>query len=414
MFEELQSEGYTGSYDAVRRAKRRFEAEGKPVQAYVPLRFAKGEAFQFDWSEEEILLGGMPARVYVAHFRLCHSRMRFCTASVRMSLEVVMQAHIKAHDFFNGLCGIGIYDNLKTVVKHIFKGKEREYNQRFLQLASHYLFELRACTPGSGWEKGQVENQVNVLRKRVFTPCLRFETIEELNAHLSEQMLVEARTTRHPEYPDKTVWEVFREEQEYVRRQAKPFDGYVNREQRAGMDCLVVVDGNKYSLPCAYAGQAVSVRLYADRVVFVVQGRQVAEHRRVFGKGHYRTDPVHYLPILERKPGALRNGRPFLDWELPESIRAVMEELKRFPDWDRQTAKILSVIPEYGLEEVSVACETTLEQGVVSQAIVLNHLVRLVEESPSAKISVEQEAMLLHPPRADCGRYDCLLGGTPC
>jgi hypothetical protein len=110
----------------------------------------------------------------------------------------------------------------------------------------------------------------------------------------------------------------------------------------------------------------------------------------------------------------LRNGQPFLDWELPESVRAVMEGLKRFPDWDRQTAKILSAIPEYGLEEVGVACETALEQGIVSQAVVLNHLVRLVEESPAEEISVEQEKMLRHPPRADCRRYDCLLGVRAC
>lgn len=151
IYEELQLEGYSGSYDTVRRyAKNRKEECNALQKAFVPLLFGKGEAFQFDWSEENVELGGVPVKVYVAQFRLCHSRMRFCIAFTRMSLEMVFAAHKAAHNFFGGLCETGIYDNPKTVVTRIGKGKDREFNKRFQQLASHYLFTPRACTPAAG------------------------------------------------------------------------------------------------------------------------------------------------------------------------------------------------------------------------------------------------------------------------
>jgi transposase len=415
IYETLQSEGYEGGYDAIRRYARSWrESRKTTATAFVPLVFGKGEAFQFDWSEETVELGGVPVKVYVAQFRLCHSRMRFCIAFTRMSLEMVFAAHIKAHDFFGGLCGIGIYDNLKTVVSRIGKGKEREYNTRFRQLASHYLFEPRACTPASGWEKGQVENQVKTVRQRAFTPRLRFAGLEELNAHLREEMMLEAHTQRHPEFSDKSIRQVFEEERPYLRRQSEAFDGYCGDERRAGTDCLVHYDRNMYSIPCTYAGRAVSVRAYADRIVLAVKGEAVAEHRREFGKGHYVLDPLHYIPLLSRKPGALRNGRPFLEWDMPAPLRAAWEAMRRFPDWDRQMANVLSAIPQYGLEAVSVACETALEQGAVSEAVILNFLARLTEEAPPPPIPAPEKLLLSRPPLADCSRYDRLLGRQAC
>ena len=162
----LQNEGYEGGYDAVRRYIKTWKEEhGTGLKnAYVPQQFWKGEAFQFDWSQETVELGGVTRKIEVAQFNLCYSRMKFCAGFEREELAMVMEAHIQAHDFFGGLCERGIYDNPKTIVQSIGKGKEREYNRKFLQLASHYLFEPCACTPSSGWEKGRVERQVGVKR----------------------------------------------------------------------------------------------------------------------------------------------------------------------------------------------------------------------------------------------------------
>jgi len=172
MFEELQREGFRGGYDCVRRyvKKWRRETASPPATAYIPQSFDPGEAYQFDWSHEQVEMNGVVVQVKVAHFRLCHSRMPFVVAYHREALEMVLDAHIRAFDFFGGSCRRGIYDNLKTVVNKILLGRGRTFNRRFLQLASHYLVEPVACTPAAGWEKGQVENQVGFIRGRIFVP----------------------------------------------------------------------------------------------------------------------------------------------------------------------------------------------------------------------------------------------------
>ncbi len=169
LFEELRGRGYEGGYDAVRRYARvwALETSAAKVDAYVPLSFAPGEAYQLDWSHEVVLMNGLPMTVKVAHVRLCHSRMMFVRAYPRESQEMVFDAHDRAFAFFRGTCTRGIYDNMKTAVETIFVGKERVYNRRFLQMAGHYLVEPVACTPASGWEKGQVENQVGKVARAV-------------------------------------------------------------------------------------------------------------------------------------------------------------------------------------------------------------------------------------------------------
>ena len=160
--------GYEGSYDAVRRyAKVWAKERGAAVaEAYVPLSFSPGEAYQFDWSHEVVLINGVTPMVKVAHFRLCHSRMLFVRAYPRESQEMVFDAHDRGFRFFRGACSRGIYDNMKTAVDTVFLGKDRQFNRRFLQMCGHYLVEPTACTPAAGWEKGQVENQSLPPRRR--------------------------------------------------------------------------------------------------------------------------------------------------------------------------------------------------------------------------------------------------------
>ena len=152
VFEELRGRGYDGGYDAVRRYARRWAKERgqSTAAAYVPLSFAPGEAYQFDWSHEVVLLSGVTVIVKAAHVRLCHSRMLFVRAYPRETQEMVFDAHDRAFALFKGACGRGIYDNMKTAVETIFVGKGRLYNRRFLQMCSHYLVDPVACTPASG------------------------------------------------------------------------------------------------------------------------------------------------------------------------------------------------------------------------------------------------------------------------
>src|SRR6201996_2957686 len=228
IFEELRGRGYDGSYDAVRRYARRWAKEHgqATATAFVPLSFAPGEAYQFDWSHEVVVLSGVTVTVKVAHVRLCHSRMPFVRAYLRETQEMVFDAHDRAFAFFRGACTRGIYDNLKTAVDTIFVGRERAYNRRFLQMCSHYLVDPVACTPASGWEKGQVENQVGLIRERFFTPRLRVKTYDELNAWLTDKCVAYAKVHPHPERPEQTVWEVFEEERPKLVPYRGRFDGF--------------------------------------------------------------------------------------------------------------------------------------------------------------------------------------------
>jgi hypothetical protein len=135
----------------------------------------------------------------------------------------------------------------------------------------------------------------------------------------------------------------------------------------------------------------------------------VAEHERGFKKKRYILNPLHYLPLLERKPGALRNGRPFVEWELPAPIRNVWESLRRYPDWDHQMSDILSRIPTYGIDALAVACDTALEENAVSSSVILNYLARLTEEPKVGEVSVPAKLALSEEPSSDCSAYDRLL-----
>ena len=218
LFEELQREGFEGGYDSVRRyaQKWRRSEEGKKVTAYIPQTFSPAEAFQFDWSHEMVELGGVVFTVKVAHFRLCYSRMQFCVAYLRESLEMVLDAHVRAFEFFGGSCRKGIYDNLKTVVTKILMGKGRQFNRRFQNMASHYLFEPVACTPAAGWEKGQVESQVKFIRQRLFVPRPKFADMDELNHWLKDCCQTIAAGHLHPEFKDRTVAEYFAQEKKQL------------------------------------------------------------------------------------------------------------------------------------------------------------------------------------------------------
>lgn len=155
LFERLQVEGYQGAYDSVQRFVKQWQMQqrGSTVkEAFIPLVFTPGQACQFDWSQEQVELGGTVQTIKLAHFRLCYSRQMFVVAYPRETQEMVLDTDSQAFSFLGGVPLRVIDDNLKTVVDTIFTGKERAFNRRFMTLANHYLFEPVACTPASGWD----------------------------------------------------------------------------------------------------------------------------------------------------------------------------------------------------------------------------------------------------------------------
>jgi hypothetical protein len=374
----------------------------------VPLSFAPGDAYQFDWSQEIVLINGVTMTIKVAHVRLCHSRMLFVRTYPRETQEMVFDAHDRAFAFFKGTCTRGIYDNMKTAVDTIFVGKERSYNRRFLQMCSHYLVDPVACTPASGWEKGQVENQVGLVRERFFSPRVRVKSFEELNAWLLDRCIAYARAHPHPEVRDRTIWEMFEAERPSLVPYAGRFDGFHAVPASVSKTCLVRFDNNKYSVTAGAIGRPVEIRAYADRIELRQNGRVVGDHPRRFGRDQIAYDPWHYVPVLARKPGALRNGAPFKDWILPPGLERVRRKLAGSDDGDRQMVKILTAVLSDGLPAVDEACTEALHEGVHSADVILNILARKRPPAAPTTITTPEALRLTHTPVADCARYDQL------
>ena len=177
---------------------------------------------------------------------------------------------------------------------------------------------------------------------------------------------------------------------------------------RISSTCLVVLDRNRYSVPAAFAGRAVSVRSTATEVRIVADGAVIAEHARRFGRDQLICDPWHYLPILERKPGALRNGMPFREWDLASSIQLVRDRILKQPKGDRAFVELLLMAREFGLEPLQVACELVLDGAGVTASVVMNEMRRLTSPKQPVMLTVSDLLKLQTEPLADCSRYDHL------
>ena len=298
-----------------------------------------------------------------------------------------------------------IFPNLAT---DIFVGKARRYNRRFLQMCSHHLIEPVACTPASGWEKGQVENQVGNLRDQFFRPKPRVKSLAELNAWLEDQCIAYAKRIRHPEFKERTIWDVFQEERASLMELRGPFDGFVEKAVRASTTCLIMSDHNRYSVDARAAGRMVLVRTHAEHIVVLLGDEIVADHPRSFRRDQIVYDPWHYLPVLMKKPGALRNGAPFKDWALPPALTQVRAKLKGHADGDRQFVKVLGAVLDYGLGAVDAACAEALQAGIASGDVILTVLARRREPAVPPSITTPDALRLKIEPMADCGRYDSI------
>lgn len=404
LYLELLGEGYRGSYDAVHEFvfKLRKQNTQKIRKAFVPLEFEAGEAFQFDWSEEEIELAGVLTRIKVAHIRLCYSRHFLMVAYRNEQLEMVLDAHDRGFKFFRGVCRKGIYDNMKTAVKIILGGKEREFNKRFLQMSSHHLFEPIACNPASGWEKGQVENQVGTGRCNFFTPLVKVATLEELNTQLESFCVSWAKSTCHPEYKDKSVFEVYQEEINSLIPYRGAFGGYKVVQAVVSPCSLVLYETNSYSVDVNYVGYPVDVLIYAQEIAVQFQARTIARHERCFDRYHRIYNPWHYVPLLEYKPGALRNGAPFKKLDLPLAMQSIRKHLSQYTDGDHQFIRILLQVREHGLEAVEEACKLGLAQGGCNDTVIISYL-KPVEKKPQREIEFFK---LSSPPTEDCHSYN--------
>ena len=242
---------------------------------------------------------------------------------------------------------------------------------------------------------------------------LRFKTYYQMNAWLLDKCIAYAKAHHHPELTEQTIWEVFEAERSKLVPYAGRFDGFHAVPASVSKTCLVRFDNNKYSVNASAVGRPVDIHAYADRIVVRQDGRVVAEHARRHGRGETIYDPWHYVPVLARKPGALRNGAPFKDWVLPAALERVRRKLAGSDDGDRQMVAILATVLTDGLPAVEAACAQAMSEGVHSSDVVINILTRQRDPGPAATILAPDALRLRHAPVADCARYDQLRSTRP-
>jgi transposase len=364
---DLVALGFDGSYDRVAafardwRQRERERANRASRGAFVPLAFAPGEAFQ--------MLRGVPER--------------------------------------------GIYDNMKTAVDKVGRGKKRLVNARFRAMVSHFLFESEFCNPAAGWEKGQVEKNVRDARHRLLQDAPAFADLAEANAWLEARCQALWHEVMHPEQGNRSIAEVYDDERAALMATPPPFDGFVELTKRVSPTCLVVFERNRYSVPAAFANRVVSLRAYADRIVLVAEAEVVAEHERVFSRDHNSKgvtvfDWRHYLAVVQRKPGALRNGAPFA--ELPRSCKRLRSVLMKREGGDREMADILALVLHHDEKLVEQAVNEAIQSDVISKTHILNRLSRLLDTPPPAALEPPPALALREEPVANTERYDNLRG----
>jgi hypothetical protein len=256
-----------------------------------------------------------------------------------------------------------------------------------------------------------VEKQVGIVRQRLFSPRLKFNSYIELNAYLLDRCVAYAKAAAHPEQKEKTIFEVFEAEREALIPLRGPFDSFRATVASVSKTCLVRFDRNKYSVMAKAVGRPVDIHVYAERVVVRQDGEIVGEHVRCFGRDQTVYDPWHYVPVLARKPGALRNGAPFKEWTLPASLEKVRRKLAGVKDGDRQMVSILTGVLTDGLAPVETACREALASGAASADVILNILARSQAPLPSGPVQTPESLQLQHVPLSDCARYDNL---RPC
>ena len=364
---DLCALGFTGSYDRVAAFARRWRQEQQEQAktagrgTFIPLRFAPGEAFQFDWSEDWAVIDGERTKLQVAQLKLSHSRAFFLRA-------YPLQTH-------------------------------------------EMLFDAEFCNVASGWEKGQIEKNVQDSRHRLWQKAPTFRTLAALNDWLADQCVLLWQQTRHPEH-DMTIWEAWSAERPHLMPVGQPFDGFVEHTKRVSPTCLITFERNRYSVPASFANRPISLRVYAAKLVFAAEGQVIAEHVRRINRSHDNGETIydwrHYLTVLQRKPGALRNGAPFA--EFPAGFRKLQGVLLKRPGGDREMVEILALVLLHDEQAVLAAVELALEAGVPSKQTVLNILSRLLDSAPVPPLQTPQAFALEVEPQANVDRYDSLRG----
>jgi len=366
IFDRLISElGYDGGYTAVKEAVRAYRHRTREV--FVPLSHPPGWA-QVDFGYAKIELDGEITEVAFFVMTLPYSDAFFVCAFLRECTETFQEGHKRAFEFFGGVPTRISYDNSKIAVISVGRGRNRKLTEGFLRLQSHYHFTEHFCRVRRPNEKGHVENLVGFSRRNFMVPVPKVKTVEELNRYLETQCRNDLKRTLRGK--EKTKQGLLQEElPSMLPLPTERFEAHRVEKTSVGPLSLVRFDRNDYSVPTEYAHHPVTAIGTVEEVRLVVNDHLAARHPRSWGKHGTFFNPIHYLALLERKPGAFDFSRPLEEWTLPscfDLLRRRLESDMEGSNGTREFIKVLRLLEKASLSQLTNAVEQALFIGATS------------------------------------------------
>ena len=419
IYELIEAEGYSGSESTVRHYVAQVRRAKQRPKIYLPLEFDPGTDAQVDWGQAEVIMQGQQITVQLFLMRLCYSRRLFVMAFPGQKREAFLAGHVAAFKHFEGIPHRLTYDNLKTAVKKVLLGSERQEQISFVAFRSHYLFESHYCTPGAGHEKGRVEDGVGYVRRNFLTPLPRVDSFAQLNEHLLRQCF--KNDQRQIDGQKVSVHQAWQQERPHLRpRPAHDFDYALTKEVSLNGYGQVVVETNRYSVPADKARAQLLVKLYPFEVqIFRAnEPKPIAQHPRCYGHKQDVFDPLHYLSLLQQRPGAFQHAKPIRRWR--EQWPPVYEQLlarlqQQWPDGQglRQFIRILRLHQDHSAALIEQAVEQALAYNCAHADGVELCLRQLEQPEPNfAPLDLSEHPNLaqIGQQTSDVERYDQLLG----
>ncbi len=412
IWERLQTEGFTGGYTVVKDVVRELTCRGQEV--FVPLIHRPGEA-QVDFGEALVKMNGRLRKVSFLVMALPYSDADFVMAFERECTETFWEGHVQGFEFFGGVPRRITYDNTRIAVAQIIGGsRERKLTRGFCQLKSHYLFDHHFCRVGRGNEKGVVEGRVKFTRLNKFVPVPQVGSFAELNTHLRQGCLSDRQRRLRGQSATKAQL-LLEDQKAFLPLPATPFAACRQVSTTVSSLSLVRFDNNDYSVPVRWAHQTVVVKGYCQHVGLHAQGQEIARHRRIWEKEQVCFEPLHYLALLEKKPGALDHARPLAGWNLPECFGVLRRRLEDERDGEgtREYIRVLRLLEKHSLPNLRRA----VEQALAVDAITCDAIAQFLFPRPDWRFttfSLDRHPHLRHVrvEAPDLSHYRQLLGGV--
>lgn len=381
IYRRLRDEyGYKGGYDQVRRYVKRHRKQQR--ETFIPLTHDPGQRLEADFGHIYVDFPDGRKRVPVLLTTWSHSSFRFGVAFPTEKLECVLTGLVRSFEFFGCVPRELWWDNPKTVVQQIFKGRKRQMNPRYAALASHYMFEPLFCMPAKANEKSHVENSVFDLQRDWATPVPKVKDYDELNDYLRQCCL--KKLGHRVAGKTETIAERF--EQDKAAALALPrhaFDPYVPAEVKVDKYQTIRFENNRYSVPRRWAFEHVTVKACPFGIRIVASDSLIAYHRRCYGRNQQILDPLHYLAVLGRRPAALDHSDVFRSWQLPAcfaELRELFEKRQGPFAGARQYIRVLQLLAEHPVKRVQKAVEFCTANSTINAQIIINKANRLAQK----------------------------------